>query len=140
MTNEQIILTEDQKTLLNRTIDQYRVAQDEYASSEAKRNAINSTLKFMLSDYGISKYEADDGSKLSMSSRPNVKWDEDKLLAYCETLNVDGLVKTKKYVDMGALESAIYNGRVQAESLKPYQIVKPDIVTLKLTQSKILKG
>ena len=50
------------------------------------------------------------------------------------------LVKTKKYVDMDALESAIYNGRVQAESLKPYQIVKPDIVTLKLTQSKILKG
>jgi hypothetical protein len=140
MTNEQIILTEDQKTLLNRTIDQYRVAQDEYASSEAKRNAINSTLKFMLNDYGISKYESDDGSKLSMSSRPNVKWDEDKLLAYCETLNVDGLVKTKKYVDMDALESAIYNGRVQAESLKPYQIVKPDIVTLKLTQSKILKG
>lgn len=138
MTNEKIILDESQKSQLDRTIEQYRIAQDEYNSSEAKRNAINSALKFMLSDYGITKYESKDGSKLSMSTRPNVKWDEDKLLAYCESLNIDGLIKTRKYVDMDALESALYHGTIKAESLKPYQVVKPDIVTLKLTQSKVL--
>ena len=140
MIDEKIFLNETQRSQLDRTIEQYRVAQDEYSSSEAKRNAINSALKFMLSDYGITKYEAEDGSKLSMTTRPNIKWDDDKLLAYCESLNIDGLIKTKKYVDMDALESALYHGTIKAESLKPYQIVKPDIVTLKLTQSKVLKG
>ena len=47
-------------------------------------------------------------------------------------------MQTKEYVDMEKLESLLYNGTIQAESLKQFQVVKPDIVTLRCTQKKIL--
>lgn len=135
---DEIILTEDQKEQLNELSEQYKEASDNLKSYEAKEKALKSILKETLKDFGVTKYVSNSGISLSVSSRPNVSFDENLLLDYCKKLNIPGLVQTKEYVDMEKLESLLYNGTIQAESLKQYQVVKPDIVTLRCTQKKIL--
>lgn len=137
MTDE-IILTEDQKEQLNELSEQYKEASDNLKSYEAKEKALKSILKETLKDFGVTKYVSNSGISLSVSSRPNVSFDENLLLDYCKKLNIPELVQTKEYVDMEKLESLLYNGTIQAESLKQFQVVKPDIVTLRCTQKKIL--
>lgn len=135
---DEIILTEDQKEQLNELSEQYKEASDNLKSYEAKEKALKSILKETLKDFGVTKYVSNSGISLSVSSRPNVSFDENLLLDYCKKLNIPGLVQTKEYVDMEKLESLLYNGTIQAEELKQYQVVKPDIVTLRCTQKKIL--
>lgn len=135
---DEIILTEDQKEQLNELSEQYKEASDSLKSYEAKEKALKSILKETLKDFGVTKYVSNSGISLSVSSRPNVSFDENLLLDYCKKLNIPGLVQTKEYVDMEKLESLLYNGMIQAESLKQFQVVKPDIVTLRCTQKKIL--
>lgn len=137
MTDE-IILTEDQKEQLNELSEQYKEASDNLKSYEAKEKALKSILKETLKDFGVTKYVSNSGISLSVSSRPNVSFDENLLLDYCKKLNIPELVQTKEYVDMEKLESLLYNGTIHAESLKQFQVVKPDIVTLRCTQKKIL--
>ena len=138
MIMDEIILTQEQQAQLDELSMQYKQASDEFACYEAKKSALNLVIKNLLESFGVTKYSSPNGLSLNVSKRPNIKWDEEKLLAFCRTLGIAGLIKTREYVDMEALESAIYRGQVQAESLKPFQIVKPDIVTLKLTQKKTL--
>jgi hypothetical protein len=140
MTNEEIILTESQELEIDSISEMYNEALNEYKSAEAKKEAFNSMLKQTLKDYGLTKYTSKSGISISVTSKPNIKWDEDKLLKFCKESNIADLVKTKEYVDMDALESAIYNDKIKAEDLKPFQIVKPDIVTLRCTQKEIIKG
>ena len=135
---DEIILTEDQKEQLNELSEQYKEASDNLKSYEAKEKALKSILKETLKDFGVTKYVSNSGISLSVSSRPNVSFDENLLLDYCKKLNIPGLVQTKEYVDMEKLESLLYNGTIKAESLKQFQVVKPDIVTLRCTQKKIL--
>lgn len=135
---DEIILTEDQKEQLNELSEQYKEASDNLKSYEAKEKALKSILKETLKDFGVTKYVSNSGISLSVSSRPNVSFDENLLLDYCKKLNIPELVQTKEYVDMEKLESLLYNGTIQAESLKQFQVVKPDIVTLRCTQKKIL--
>lgn len=134
----EIVLTQDQKDELNRLAKKYNESLSTYKSYEAQKNADNLVLKSVMSAYGVSKYMSDDGVKISVSTRPNISWKEDDLLDYCKTLDIDGLVKTKEYVDMQALEDAIYRNEINPENLKKFQIVKPDIVVLKCEQKEKL--
>ena len=136
---EEIILTKDQKDQLDELTAEYDEINIKLKSLEAKQKALNSVIKSTMTDFGVTKYVSKNNVSLSISSRPNVSFDEDKLLALCKTINRDGLVKTKEYVDMNVLESCCYNDKKLVEDLKTCQIVKPDIVTLKCTQKKPLK-
>ena len=131
-----VILTEDQKENLDTLVKSYTQAIEEYNVSEAKKNAFNLSIKETLKDYGITKYLSSNGFSIGISTRQNIKWNENALLYYCKTLNIDGLVKTKEYVDMDILEAAIYNNKIDVSSLKKFQIVKPDVVTLTCKESK----
>jgi hypothetical protein len=136
---EEIILTEDQKDQLDELSAEYDEISIQLKSLEAKQKALNSVIKSTMTDFGVTKYVSKNNVSLSISSRPNVSFDEDKLLALCKNINCDGLVKTKEYVDMNVLESCCYNDKKLVEDLKTCQIVKPDIITLKCTQKKLLK-
>lgn len=135
---EEIILTDDQKQQLNELSDQFMDACNQYTSADNKKKALNTVIKSLMADFGVNKFVSDSNVSLSMSSRPNIVFDEDKLLALCKELNIDGLVKTKEYVDMNVLESAMYHDSTLKTRLKEVQIVKPDVVTLKCTQKKAL--
>lgn len=138
MSEEMIILTEDQNSYLESLCEDYNIACEEFTSFDNKKKALNSLVKQTFSDYGITKFKSKTGLSYSITSRPNISWDEDSLLSYCAELGFDGLVKTKEYVDFDVLESLIYNNKIQASELKQFQTQKPDIVTLRVTQKKTL--
>lgn len=134
----EIILTPEEKDSLETLCEDYNTACEEAASYDNKKKALNTYIKQTMSDYGITKFVSSKGIILSVSSRPNVSWNEDALTAYCDSLNLPDLVKTKKYVDFDVLESLLYNGVIKPEQIKEFRNEKPDIVTLKCTQKKVL--
>lgn len=138
MIDEKEILSDDQRKELDLLASQYQKASDEVTMAKTKKDSLNSVLKTVMESYNVKKYVSSDHILLSVSTRPNISFDEDKLLAYCQSLDVDGLVKTKEYVDMDVLESLIYHNKVDKKKIKECQIVKPDIVTLKCSQKKPL--
>lgn len=136
---EEPILTQSQKQMMEQLFEQYQQVCDEFNVIEAKKKALNGIIKQMFSDMGVTKYYSESlHSTMSVSSRPNVSWDENALLCYCKTLTVPGLVKQKDYVDMECLESCLYRGEVEAKEIAKFQNKKPDIVTLKVTQKQKL--
>ena len=135
---EEVILTEDQKAQLDELSAEYKEVCDRYKELEAKKNALNSVLKTMFETYGVSRYTSSDDISITISKKPNVEFDEVKLLHYCKGLSIDGLVKQKEYVDMTVLEESIYRDASIKESIKGFKIVKPDTVTLRCTQKKKL--
>lgn len=132
------ILTEEQKLQLDLLSDQYAEASDEYTSADAKKKAINMIIKQAMSDFGITKYVSGSGVSLSVTTKQNVSFDEDKLLELCKQMNIPNLVKTKEYVDMDVLEGLLYNRVISAESIEPAKVVKPDTVTLRCTKKQAL--
>ena len=136
--NEEIILDEDQKNQLEELSEQFKSVCDEFSSIDNKKKALSSILKTMMQDFGVTKYISDSNISISMSTRQNISFDEDKLISLCKSWNIDGLVKKKEYVDMDVLERVLYNDTSLREQVKQVQIVKPDIVTLKCTQKKPL--
>lgn len=60
---------------------------------------------------------------------------EEALIQKLKDLGVNGVIKTKEYVDMDALENAIYNGDVSAAELASCQTRK-EVVTLRVTTIK----
>lgn len=132
------ILTEEQKLQLDLLSDQYAEASDEYTSADAKKKAINMIIKQAMSDFGITKYVSGSGVSLSVTTKQNVSFDEDKLLELCKQMNIPNLVKTKEYVDMDVLEGLLYNRVISAESIAPAKVVKPDTVTLRCTKKQAL--
>ena len=93
---EEVILTEDQKAQLDELSAEYKEVCDRYKEIEAKKNALNSVLKTMFETYGVSKYTSSDDISITISKKPNVSFDEVKLLNYCKGLSIEGLVKQKE--------------------------------------------
>lgn len=131
-------LTKEQLDELNILAEQYVQACENAAAADATKKALNGTIKELLSQYGIKNFITEDGKSFTMTVTHKVSFDEDKLLAFCKQTGISSLVKTKEYVDMDALESAMYNHEVNPRDVKEYQIKKPDVVTLKYTQKKVL--
>ena len=138
-TIEEPILTQTQRQMMEQLFAQYQQACEEFNVAEAKKKALNGVIKQMFSDMGVTKFYSESlKATMSVSTRPNISWDENALLCYCKTLSVPGLVKQKDYVDMECLESCLYRGEVEAKKIKQFQNQKPDIVTLKVTQKQKL--
>jgi len=136
---EEILLTSEQKKQLEMLTEQYDEASQEFTSAEAKKKSLNLILKNLMNEFGVTRFVSENGVSLALSSRPNISWKEEELIEFCKTLKIPGLIKTKSYVDMEVLESLVYNKKVTAEQLKPFQIVKPDTETLRTTYKKPLK-
>ena len=140
MKKEEIILTEDEKQQLNELAEEYFEVCAEFKSIDAKKKALGSVIKATMETFGVSKYISDESISLSVSRRKNVSFDEDLLLSECKDFNIDNLIKTKEYVDMEVLESALYNESNSGfkEAVKKCEIVKPDTVELRCTKKQTL--
>lgn len=136
--SEPVILTEAQKAMLNQLCDDYNQASAEATSFDNKKKALNGLIKQTMKDYGITKYCSSNGLNLNVSTRQNVTWDEEALTAYCKTLNKPDLIRTEEHVDFDVLETLLKKKEIDPTQLRPFMTEKPDIVTLKLTQKKVL--
>ena len=111
---------EDKKLL-----DNYKKSTDEY----------NKQIKKDMTDLGKSEFETDDGiiAKLSVQNRES--FNDDLLLNKITELDIPGIIKTKQYVDMDALEDAIYNGQLDASELSSCKVVN-QVTVLKVSKRK----
>lgn len=111
------------------TLDEY----DKICKSE------NAEIKRIMTEEGIDNMQAG-GYKVTCSVRETSTMNEDKLLALLQDKITakSGIIKTKKYVDMGALEKAIYNGSIPKEVIIEMDNCRErkETVTLRITKVK----
>ncbi len=96
----------------------------------------NKQIKDMMEE---GSYEAG-GWKATKSVTTRDSMNEDKLLDVLKNTNAVylGIIKTKEYVDMDALESAIYNGDIDKEILLKIDKCREskEVVTLRISKVK----
>lgn len=108
--------------------------QDRYKKLCDKQNTeIKSAMtKAELSTFEVDGYTA----SLSVSKRENII--EDKLIELLKENKIRGIVKKKEYIDMDALEKALYAGKIPAELVASMDNCKTykEISTLRVTKIK----
>lgn len=101
--------------------------------------AENAEIKRIMEEEGIDSISSG-GYKITYSVSERNTMNEDKLLALLQdkVSAESGIVKTKKYVDMDALESAIYNGAIPKEVLIEMDNCreKKEVMTLRVSKVK----
>jgi hypothetical protein len=94
----------------------------------------NKEIKKIMAEQGITEF-ATHGliAKVSVSERVDLM--EDVLIEKIKELGIKGIIKTREYIDMDALETALYNGLISPAALAQAQI-KKEVVTLRIRQEK----
>ena len=126
---------------------------DSYAQHNEDYNALKKIVdkegkeikeRFALED--ISEMQGD-GFKVSVSIRTTETLLEDKLLVLLKNSDIDpdvltNVVKTKEYIDMDALESAIYKGDITENIVATFDVCREvkETQVLKVTRDKKKKG
>ena len=122
---------------LNELAKTYKDICDRFTALEAEKKAYNNIIKTMMAENDIKKYVSPDGISLSVSTSNRTTYDEDGLLKFAHTIDVNGLVKTKEYVDMDVLENALYHKQISSDDIKPFINVKV-VESLKCSQKELL--
>lgn len=104
--------------------DDYKKISDKY----------NAQIKALMVDNNISEVVTDN-TKVTCIKAQRQEFIEEALIAKLKSLKIKGVIKKKEYVDMDALENAIYNGEVNAAQLASCQSCK-EVITLRLTSIK----
>lgn len=105
-------------------MDAYKKVADRY----------NKEIKSVMKDADIKEFEVGDlRAVYSVSKREN--FIEEALIEKIKALKIRGVVKKKEYVDMDALENAIYNGKVDAATLADCKETK-EVITLRISKAK----
>ena len=141
MARKQISLVEDVKTpeeKLSQLLPVYEANKSEMDSYKKLVDKDNKEIKSIMLGAGLREFVVDD-IKASCSVSEREDFIEEALIAKLKEMKVQGIVKKKEYVDMDALENAIYNGKIDAAALADCQ-TKKEVVTLKVTKLKRKEG
>lgn len=121
----------------------------EYGNHKAELDEIdkickaeNAEIKRIMSEEGIDSLSAG-GYKVSYSVSERQTMNEAKLLELLHRYiknsdNIPGIIKTREYVDMDALESAIYNGAIPKEVIIEMDNCreKKQVATIRVSKEK----
>jgi hypothetical protein len=100
-------------------------------------DAENSQIKDLLREQGIDTYEANGyKAKRTVSCRESLN--EERLLEVIRKHGIEGVIKTKEYVDMDELESYLYNHESTTELATDLASCKTttEVVQLRVTKAK----
>lgn len=111
----------------------------ELATSYKKESdKLGTEIKDGMKELGESSLEVE-GIVASYTEVPRESFNEEKLLAFLKTIPASkrpkGLIKKVEQVDMDVLESAIYNGKINAADLQPFR-EKKIVPTLRVKVKK----
>lgn len=122
---------------LESLIERYALNKNELDAYEKLCNKDNSEIKRMMLDDGLDTFISKNYSA-SISKAKRETFDEDKLIDVLKTSNLKSVIKTKEYVDMDALESAIYNGKVPNDVLIKMNDCKniKEVITLRVSRKR----
>ena len=108
-----------------RMLDKYKKSTEEY----------NKEIKDIMSNININEFETDSGLIAKLTHKQSESFNEEKLLTKIKELNIPGIIKTREYVDMEALENAIYNENIDASELSSCREIK-ETIALKVSKKK----
>jgi len=86
-----------------------------------------------LLDFVTDKY------KVNYQTKHTVSLNEEQVINILLQNNIDGIIKTKMYVDEDALETAIFNGKLPADVVAKIADAKIDKETIALSIKEIKK-
>lgn len=135
---EEVLLQDTTKQILEDAITKYYEYHSQYKAMEATKEVYNKLIKETFEENNLNKYTTSDGIKASITITNKPIFDEDKLIEFIKSTGVKGIIKTKEYIDMEALENALYHGEIKASDLKPFKTEKVT-KTLRCTKPQILK-
>lgn len=123
---------------LEQLIDAYALNKNELDSYKKICDAENAEIKALMTELELDKASTEDyTATLSIQHRETM--DEDKLLEVLRNAGyADIVIRTKEYVDMDLLESAIYHDMIDKETLFAMQRCKEvkEVQTLKISKRK----
>lgn len=141
MARKQISLVEDVRTpeeKLSQLLPVYEANKSKMDSYKKLVDKDNKEIKSIMLGAGLREFVVDDiKANCLVSERED--FIEEALIAKLKEMKVPGIVKKKEYVDMDALENAIYNGKIDAAALADCQ-TKKEVVTLRVTKLKRKEG
>ena len=127
---------------LEKLVPHFGEVKSQYDVLDKQVKSDGSKIKSLMTANGMDDFEAGGFvAKVSISQRES--FEEEALIEKLKELKASGkltaaevkkLIKKKEYVDMDALESAIYNSKLDAAELQPCQVVK-EVVTLRISRS-----
>ena len=141
MARKQISLVEDVRTpeeKLSQLLPVYEANKSKMDSYKKLVDKDNKEIKSIMLGAGLREFVVGD-IKASCSVSEREDFIEEALIAKLKEMKVRGIVKKKEYVDMDALENAIYNGKIDAAVLADCQ-TKKEVVTLRVTKLKRKEG
>ena len=137
MARKQIRLVEDTKTAeekLQELIPHYQLNKSEMDSYKKVVDKDSKEIKMIMLESQLPEFIVGD-IKATCSVSEREDFIEEALIEKLKEMNVKNVIKTKEYVDMDALENAIYNGELNAAELASCQ-TKKEVVTLRVTKIK----
>ena len=119
---------------LSELVPRYYTNNTEMRKYKKLADADNKEIKEVMGLLNLTEYEVGGiTAKISVSKRVDLL--EDVLMEKIKVLGVEGIIKTKEYVDMDALEDALYHGRISPATLAQAQVEK-EVVTLRVNKKK----
>lgn len=114
-------------------IDLYGESKQSFDELKKEVDELNKDIKTEMKNSNQETL-ATDKYKITVKDVVSESFDEDKLLLFIKSMLTDrkfsdmvahyGIIRQKEYVDMEALENAIYSGEFDATILKPYKTQK----------------
>lgn len=123
------------KETLQELVTHYYLNKAEADSYKKIVDNDNAAIKEIMLKENVTEIITDDGIKATCSIAEKESFVEDALIEKIKSLGVKGIIKKKEYVDMEALENAIYHGKLNAAELATCQ-EKKQVVTLRVTKAK----
>lgn len=112
----------------------YRHNKNEADSYDKIAKKYNTQIKTIMRENELDEVSVDD-VKITLNVQHRQSFIEEALIQKLKELGVTGVIKQKEYVDMDALEDAIYNGEINAAMLASCQSTQ-EVFTLRLSAVK----
>ena len=137
MARKRISLVEDNKTAeekLQELIPHYQLNKSEMDSYKKIVDKDNKEIKLIMLESQLPEFIVGD-IKATCSVSEREDFIEEALIEKLKEMKVEGVIKMKEYIDMDALENAIYNEELNAAELASCQ-TKKEVVTLRVIKIK----
>jgi hypothetical protein len=115
-------------------VDVYFEKKTEENAAKKEADVYNADIKTIMGEQGLTEFSTDT-AKASITIAVKNDFIENRLIEVLKDLKLKNIVKKKEYVDMDALEDAIYKGKIDPIALKDCQTSK-EVITLRVTAIK----
>lgn len=118
---------EEQIKMLENLVPSYFSNNKNLNSLKKVADEENKNIKTIMQNLELESFTAD-GKTAKISSVVKTSLNEDALLAWLKENELEAnIMKTREYVDLDALENAIYNGVINPVDLAPFQVESTQI-------------